>query len=79
MNNTASKPRFSRAVGYCRVATKEQLVSNKQTPHKKKVNITIRVGDKSYLMPKELMKPVYEYKSRYNAHIDLKEKLTYLK
>lgn len=79
MNSTASKPRFRRAVGYVRVATKEQLVSNKQIPYKKKVNTTIRVGDKSYLMPKELMKPIYEYKNRLNAHIILKEKITHLK
>ncbi|SEP61715.1 hypothetical protein SAMN05216232_0365 [Virgibacillus subterraneus] len=79
MYNTVLKSKKHRVLPHGRVATKEQLVSNKSTTQKKKVNPTITVGDKSYLMPKELMKPIYEYKSRFNIHMDLKETIMHLK
>lgn len=82
MNNTGSKPRVpkvTKVIPYRRVAPGSQLTSTRPTTHKEKVDRIITAGDKSYLMPKELMKPIYEYKSRLNVHIVLKEKVMRLK
>jgi hypothetical protein len=69
--NTLNKPREMRLVIYWRVATEAQIITNKSIVKKSEVDIvhiTIKNQKSPYILPRQLMKPKYNYQTRFNVH-----------
>ncbi|ESU34512.1 hypothetical protein G3A_00740 [Bacillus sp. 17376] len=68
MYNTLTNPRKRIAVGYMRVATKEQLLSPAR-------NLKANQTNKSYAMAKKLMETKYDYQCLSKVHSLIREKI----